>query len=159
MDYMHFWTKLTSCPFHFGFRKMFQPLEDGRHPPSLVFTTRASWGRAVMQKGAAGCHTYSSHTWEHAAGFCVQWEQNPSILDRLEASWWHRISTFMLQEGTGFDYAVGSMVRWEVTPPIALTSCSINWRLFGKQSFKKHLQRMGRRRWAGCKHNENLTPI
>ena len=28
------------------------------------------------------------------------------------------------------------MVRWEVTPPIALTSCSMNWRLFGKQSFK-----------------------
>ena len=31
------------------------------------------------------------------------------------------------REGTGFDYAVGSIVRWEVTPPIALTSCSMNW--------------------------------
>ena len=26
---------------------------------------------------------------------------------------------------------MGSMVRWGVTPPIALTSCFMNWRLFG----------------------------
>ena len=48
------------------------------------------------------------------------------------------------REGTGFDYAVGSIVRWEVTPPFALTLCSMNWQTFWEAILQKTLVKDGK---------------